>query len=197
MNWRAYTAEFLGAAVLTCAVLTALTVDLPVATPIIAGLTLGLFVYTIGNISGSHINPAVTIGLLSVNQINAQEAGKYIVAQVLGALAAMFVHSQSALGLPSIEAGHSMDILIAEAMGTFLLVFGISAVVHKKVEGAAAGIVIGGSLALGILVASASSNGVLNPAVAIGIGSVSLSYLIGPFVGAALAALLYKWLVTK
>jgi len=56
----------------------------PVPTPIVAGLTLGLLVYTIGPISGCHINPAVTTGLFSIGKLEAPAAGGYIVAQVIG-----------------------------------------------------------------------------------------------------------------
>lgn len=196
-HYQVYVAEAIGTAFLTCAVLTSLTISLPVATPIIAGLTLGLFVYSIGAISGAHLNPAVTMGLWTVGKIKAEEAVGYIVAQLIGAVATMQVHMQWMQSYPSVQIGNTMEIAVAEAMGAFLLVFVISAVVHKKIEGAASGIAIGGALALGAMLASATSNGVLNPAVAIGIGSVSLAYLLGPIIGGILGAVVYKWLAGK
>ncbi len=82
-------AEFIGTFGLALAVLVSLNGYLPlVPTAVVAGATLVLFVLTIGAISGSHINPAVTIGLLSVKKIELSEAFGYIVAQIAGALTA-------------------------------------------------------------------------------------------------------------
>jgi glycerol uptake facilitator-like aquaporin len=65
------------------------------------------------------------------------------------------------------------------------------------VPAAASGLVIGGSLFLGIHFAAHTSNGVLNPAVALGIGSFSLAYIWGPIAGAIVGALLYRLLSSK
>jgi glycerol uptake facilitator-like aquaporin len=75
-----------------------------------------------------------------------------------------------------------------------MLALGVDSVVHEKVPVGAAGLTIGGSLLLGIALAATNSNGMLNPAVAFGVGSFSLAYVIGPVVGAAIAMLLYKYL---
>ena len=63
-------------------------------TPVIAALTLGLFVYTIGHISGTHLNPAITAGALSIGKIRWQEAIGYWVAQFLGAGLAFYLSGQ-------------------------------------------------------------------------------------------------------
>lgn len=194
MNYRAYVAEFLGTATLTLSVLVTLSSDLALATPVAAGFTLLLFVYTIGGISGSHINPAVTIGLLSIGKVKPNDAVGYIVAQILGAYVAFFTVTSLGLSVPTVNALDSGVVAFGEVAGAFLLLFGISAVVHKKVSDAASGIVVGGSLLLGIVAAASFSNGVLNPAVALGIGSVSVTYLVAPIVGALIAVHLYKWL---
>lgn len=165
--------------------------DSPVVTPVVAGLTLGLFVYTIGSISGSHINPAVTIALAVAKKIETKCAVGYLVAQFVGGYLASLV--LAAHGGTGVSAGGE-GILIAEAAGTFFLLFGIAAVVCGKVQDAASGLTIGGSLLLGVLVAAGlGSNGVLNPAVAVGIGSVSPAYFAGPVVGAIVAMLVYKF----
>ena len=194
MNYRAYVSELLGTATLTLVVLVTLSSNLAVATPVAAGLTLALFVYTIGPISGSHINPAVTVGLWSIAKIKSGEAVKYIVSQTLGAFLALKLMALLGLSLAGISVVDSLTVGVAEVMGAFLLVFGICSVVYGKVSDVASGLVIGGSLLLGILVASSFSNGLLNPAVAVGIGSVSLMYLVAPLLGGILAAQLYKWL---
>lgn len=192
-NWPKYVAELLGTFTLTLAVTLSLQSDWPLATPLVAGLTVCLFVYTVGNISGTHINPAVTIALASVRKIGVMDAVMYLLTQFVGALLAMWVAKEYGTGFaPTILVANSLRIGVAEAMGAFALVFGISAVVHGKVHSAASGLTIGGSLLLGIMIASVASNGVLNPAVAVGIGSVSAAYLLGPVAGALAAAWLYK-----
>jgi aquaporin Z len=194
MNYRAYIAEFLGAATLTLAVLVTISSDLALATPLAAGLTLAIFVYTIGPISGSHINPAVTVGLFSIGKIKLNDAVGYIVAQIAGGLLAWQLVSLLGLTVPSVVATDSLAVAFGEFAGAFLLLFGICSVVFGKVSDVASGLVIGGSLLLGILIAASFSNGVLNPAVALGIGSVSATYFIAPLVGGIAAAHLYRWI---
>ena len=76
---KKYIAEGLGAGTLTLVVALSLAGIFPVSTPVLAGLVLGLFVYTIGYISGSHINPAVTLGVWSLNKISGKDALGYII----------------------------------------------------------------------------------------------------------------------
>src|SRR5688572_14488110 len=92
LNWKAYVAECIGAGTLTCAVLTGISAN-SMMIPLVAGIVLGLFVYTIGGISGAHINPAVTVGLWSVKKIDSVQAVWYIIAQLVGAALAMYAHS--------------------------------------------------------------------------------------------------------
>ena len=89
----------------------------------------------------------------------------------------------------------SFRVLAAEAIGTAFFTFGIAAVVFGKVYNGASGVVIGGSLLLGITFAALlGSNGVLNPAVAFGIGSFSLMYVLGPIIGSVIGMNAYKYL---
>ena len=196
MPFQKYAAELLGTCTLTLLVSLSLTSEFPLATAIVAGLVLCLFVYTIGPISGAHINPAVTVALASIQKISPMDAIGYVVSQVLGALLAMWVAKNYGSGfLPTVLVSNTARVGLAEAMGAFALVFGVSAVVHGKVHSAASGLTIGGSLLIGILIASVAGNGVANPAVAIGIGSVSPMYLLGPLAGGLAAAWVYKFLV--
>ena len=190
-------AEAFGTFALALAVLATLNSEMPaVATPVAAGLVLGLCVYTIGSKSGCHINPAVTLGLWSVNKIKTNEAVQYIVAQVLGGLiafglASTMLGSGIALGM----APESMNIFLAELIGAALFTFGIAGVVYGKVRDDMSGLVIGGSLLLGITIAAAlGSAGILNPAVAVALGSLNLSYALGSIAGAMLGFNFYKYI---
>lgn len=195
MKMQKYVAEMLGAFTLTLAVSWSIINGFALATPLVAGLTLGLFVYTVGPVSGAHLNPAVTLGLLAVRKIKVNDAVLYILFQIVGALLAMLLTNAVAGGVTGVEAGDSWLIVMAEAIGAFILVWGVSSVVQGKVDDDACGIVIGGALLLGVLLAASFSNGVINPAVAIGIGSVSASYILAPILGGVVSALAYRWLV--
>ncbi|MEY2665601.1 MAG: hypothetical protein RLZZ480_706 [Candidatus Parcubacteria bacterium] len=189
-------AEAIGTFTLALAVLANLSMEAPfVPTPVVAGLVLALFVYTIGARSGCHINPAVTLGLWSINKIKTNEAVSYIIAQIIGALVA-FGLASTLLGNAEMTLGmapESMTVFIAEAVGTILFTFGIAAVVSGKVRDDMSGIVIGGSLLLGILIAvGLGSAGILNPAVALSLGSLNLSYALGSIIGAMLGMNLYR-----
>ncbi len=194
MNYRAYAAELLGTFLLALLVHLAIQGNFPTPVPFIAGLTLGLVVYMLGGISGAHVNPAVTIGLASIGKVSVKDACGYVVAQFIGAFLALKL-GNAMLGAPLMLP--TMDTLwvgIAEALGAAILVLGVSSVVHGKAPAQASGLTIGTALALGAFAASTLSNGVLNPAVALGIGSLSLAYVLGPIVGGVIAAWGYKWL---
>ena len=194
---RAESAECFGTFLLTFAVATALLVELAVPVPFVAALTLALLVYTIGPVSGAHVNPAVTLGLLSIGKVTTATAVRYVIAQAIGAalaMAAIWLLSGEQLALPMAA---SPSVALGEGIGAFILTFGITAVVYGHVHEAMTGIVVGWSLLLGILIASASGNGVVNPAVAFGIGSFNVMYLIGPLVGGVLGAQFSAKLVAK
>jgi aquaporin Z len=194
---RSYIAEAVGTCALSFVVLTAVAegTDTLFAIPVMAALTVGVFVYTVGPISGTHLNPAITLGLWSVGKIETQKAGFYILAQCVGALGAVLLASMlvpvSSVGvLPS----DGMT-LAAEALGTACLAFGIASVVYGKVGDGASGLVIGGSLLLGLLMATqGGAAGILNPAVALALGVTSLMYFVVPIVGAVAGFWAYRYL---
>ncbi len=196
LPYKPYIAEIIGTFTLTLAVSLSLLGKVgALPTPLVAATVLGLFVYTIGAISGAHLNPAVTLGLWSIKKINAQQAGLYIVSELIGAAVAMLVVGLFAFNQPAVTVNTDVTILAAETIGTFFLAFGVSSVVYGKVSDVASGLVIGTSLLLGILIAAGlGSNGVLNPAVAFGIGSAGPMYLLGPIVGSIAAMQLYRWM---
>jgi aquaporin Z len=198
---KKYTAELIGTFALTLVViLTSST--MPALTPFLAALTLGLFVYTIGPVSGAHINPAITLGALSIKKIDGRDALFYIISQFLGAGAALITGGfmlQAASKELNVNApflpdffGGEMGVGLAEALGAFFFAFGIASVIYGKTPKDASGAVIGGSLLIGISIASTVSAGILNPAVALGVNALNLMYLLGPIVGAVAGMWAYK-----
>jgi aquaporin Z len=194
---KKYIAEALGTFALTLVVALSLVGNFPLATPLLAALTLGLFVYSIGHISGTHINPAVTLGAWSIKKITTKEALFYIVSQIVGACIALWIVSTT-VGMPGLIVSNSWVVFFAECLGTFFFTFGIASVVYGKTPSQMSGVVVGGSLLLGITFAALlGSNGVLNPAVALGIGSFSFMYLIAPIIGSMIGMNVYKCLATQ
>jgi len=179
MNIKALTAEFIGTFCLTFAVASSIVV------------------YTIGGVSGCHINPAVTVGLTAIKKISVPDAVGYIVAQVAGACAAAALLGVSGSGgevaaiNEAIAKNGEVYVMFAEALGMFFFTFGIAAAVFEKIPESMSGIVVGGSLLLGVVVAAHGAAGVLNPAVSVGITSFGISwpYLAGPIVGSILGFL--------
>jgi glycerol uptake facilitator-like aquaporin len=191
---KKYIVEALGTFTLSLVVALSLVGTFPVPTPVLAALVLGLFVYSVGHISGTHINPAVTIGAWSIKKIESKDAILYIVSQCIGAGLALLLVS-STVGMPVLIATNTWVVTIAEILSTFFFTFGIASVIYGKTPSQLSGVVVGGSLLLGITIAVLlGSNGVLNPAVAFGIGSLSLVYILGPIVGSVLGMQAYKYL---
>jgi aquaporin Z len=192
---KKYIAEFIGTFALSFIVLAAAasTKSLPMAVPLIAGLTLSLFVYSIGSISGCHINPSVTLAQLSVKKISVKDAIGYITAQLLGALVAIFTAKMFAIASPIAGAGFDGKVFLAEMLGAFFFNFGIASVVYGKAKEQMSGLVVGGSLLFGVLIASlAGAAGILNPAVAMALNSASVVYVVAPIIGAVLGFQVYK-----
>lgn len=195
--YKKYIAEGVGTFALSFVVLTALAYSgaLPVAVPVIAGLTLGLFVYSIGSISGCHINPAVTLGLLSIQKISVKDAVLYIVAQCIGAILALLLARVFMILSPLTAGSFSIQSFTAEMLGMFFFTFGIASVVYGKAKEQMSGLVVGGSLILGVLIASfAGASGILNPAVAITLSSLGVAYVLAPIVGSVLGFQAYRFL---
>lgn len=191
-------AEVLGTATLTLSILATSksAVGIPYFVALGAGLTLALLVMMIGSTSGAHVNPAVTLGMWTLRKINTAKAIVYIAAQFLGAVLAwqLYVYFIDR-SLPNI-AGTEFDwrVLVAEVVGTFIFTFGIAAAVYQKFDTGRSAAIIGGSLALGVLVSGIISNGLLNPAVALGVQSWSIAYVVGPVIGSVIGMNLFAML---
>ena len=193
-----YLAECIGTFALSFIVIAAVGAGtmVPLVVPVIAALTLGLFVYTVGSISGAHLNPAVTIGLLSIKKIEPKTAAFYIIAQIFGAAMAIVAAKLLLLTMPVPAMGvFTVQMFAAETLGTLFFTFGIAAVVKGSVPNQMSGLVVGASLLFGILISSLSgASGILNPAVAFALNSVTLVYILAPIIGSVLGFQLYKYI---
>jgi len=171
--------------------------DSALAVPFLAALVLGLLVYTIGHRSGCHVNPAITIGLWSIKQIPTREAVYYILAQLFGTLIAVLtlvIPMGAALYFEVVPTSNL--VLLAEIFGGFIFGFGVAAVALGKAHPSLSGLVVGSSLLLAIYAALlVGSSGLINPAIALSIGQVNISYVVGSIIGAVLGMNVYQRLV--
>jgi glycerol uptake facilitator-like aquaporin len=201
VNPLAVMAELVGTCLLALAVLVSIGGYVPWApTPVVAGVSLGLIVLLIGGISGAHVNPAVTLGMRSLNKLDNASTISYIVAQFVGAGAAWVLITLLLDGeaVPQVaSADVSSTVWIAEIIGTFFFTLGIAATVNAKHEGAGTAMGVGLSLLTGISFAAVASNGGLNPAVATAIGSGTVAYLVGPIIGSVLGMNFFVHTMTK
>ena len=180
------------------------------------GLVIVAFAYAYGHISGTHLNPAVTIGLLVGGQIEAVRAVGYIVVQVLGgiagAMALRFIGGGAGAdaGLGATVLADALPIgqaiititpaagVLVEAILTFFLVNTIFNAAVSGKAGNMAGLAIGMTLIFCILMGGPLTGASLNPARTLGPAVVTGNYadlwvyLVGPVAGAVVAALLYR-----
>lgn len=175
------------------------------------GLSVVAMAYTIGGISGCHINPAITLGVYLSGRMSGKDAGMYMLFQVIGAIigsAVLFLlvstgahGGPTATGSNSFAEGMMVQAFIAEAVFTFIFVLVVlGATDEKKGAGNLAGLAIGLTLVLIHIVCIPITGTSVNPARSIGPalfdGGVALSqlwlFIVAPLVGAALSALVWK-----
>jgi len=177
-------------------------------------------IYSMGRVSGAHINPAVTIALFATRRFPAGETGAYIVVQLIGAALGSLLFAASAgmdavtvggLGatapFPGIGYGQA---ILAEAIGTFVLMLVIMGIaVDKRAPPGFAGLVIGLTVGGVITTTGNIAGSSLNTARTFGpylidslLGGPSLwqyfpIYIVGPVIGAVAAAFFYDYLVGR
>ena len=172
------------------------------------GLSLAIVVAAVGHVSGAHVNPAVTLGMAATNKFPWQYVPVYIGAQlvgaILGALATWLAFGGPGRGEAKLAATYpaqgvgDLQAFVVEALITFILVFVVMAVAtDDRAPAAIAPIAVGFALAVGVFIAGPVTGGSVNPVRSLGpmivagdLTSVWL-YILGPIVGAVLAALLY------
>lgn len=222
---KKYLAEMFGTMVLVlmgCGVAVSLgcdpvnNVSSVVGTSLAFGLAVVAMAYTIGGISGCHINPAITLGVMLSGRMNSKDAIMYMVFQVIGAIIGSLllfvltsnVDGLSGTGANDLQQGVSvMGGLIAEIIFTFVFVLVVLGTTSRT-NGATnnlAGLAIGFSLVLVHLVCIRYTGTSVNPArsfaPAFFQGGSALAnlwiFIAGPFAGAALAAFAWKMIDTS
>ncbi len=221
---KKYIAEFIGTLVLVlfgCGTAVLVGCDTTggiVATSLAFGLSIVAMAYSIGNVSGCHVNPAVSLGMLLTKKMNLKDFLGYICAQILGAfvgalLLALFTGSFENLGgnvaQPVLvnaygEVGSLFVALAVEIVLTFVFVLAILGVTSKTENGRVAGLMIGLTLTLIHLLGINLTGTSVNPARSIGpaiaqafVGNLEALkeiwiFIVGPLAGAALAALVFS-----
>lgn len=172
------------------------------------GLTIAVMGSSVGHISGGHLNPAVTVGMMATGKIDLPKGIGYIVSQVLGAvvaaalLAACFPAEAVAaakLGTPLLAGNVSvLSGIVLEAITTFFLMFVIFGTAVDARGPKLAALFIGFTVALDILAIGPLTGAAMNPARSFGPALVSghlenfWLYWVGPIIGSVLAAVLYS-----
>ena len=182
------------------------------------GLTIIAMAYSIGNISGCHINPAVSLGVLMTGGMDVKEFAGYVISQICGAFAGSLILA-AIFGLGGITDmtggfgtnglggvnGSIIAGLLVEIVLTFIFVTAILGVTSKKANhGSFAGVVIGFTLVVVHILGIGLTGTSVNPARSIGPAIVAAFngntdpiacvwvFIVGPLVGAALSAVVYK-----
>ena len=214
---RKFLAEFIGTFVLVfvaCGVACVVGCDTPagyLATALTFGLVIVAMAYSIGNVSGCHINPAVSIAVLINGGMSIGEFFVYIIAQFAGGIAGAGA-LMLALGAQEDQKmlfnncingcahGSALRCLAIEALLTFIFVLAVLGATSKIENSSVAGLVIGGSLTLVHLIGIYFTGTSVNPArsfgpalIGGGLNSVWI-FIVGPMVGGIVAALVWKLL---
>ena len=211
---KTYIAEFIGPFVLVffacgTAVVTGCSAE-PNAAYFMTALAFGLVIvamaYSIGHISGCHINPAVSIAMLVSGKLSVKDFCGYVAAQFLGATAGagclklVLGDASGALGTNGLYNGSIGASLVIEVVLTFVFVLAILGVTSRPEFGKVAGIVIGLTLTLVHILGIYFTGTSVNPARSFGpalfVGGDALKnvwvFLLAPMVGGVLAALCWK-----
>ncbi len=200
MNVKALLAEFIGTFFLVFigAGVAVVTGDL-LMIALSHGLVIVSMAYAFGAISGAHLNPAVTFATALRGRMDWTDAASYWVTQLLGgvagAAALMFIFGSADFGLgQTAPAVPALQAVVLEALMTYMLVNAVLHTTEKKASTPFAGLVIGLTLSAAILFAGPITGGSLTPARSFGPALFTNSldsvwiYVVGPFVGAAVAA---------
>jgi aquaporin NIP len=212
---KKYLAEFIGTFGLVFCGAGAVTVNevtggaiTHVGVAISFGLIIMTMIYALGDISGAHFNPAVTLAFAVSKNFPWKEVGPYFLSQLAGAFLASgalrFIFPTADLMGTTLPAGTDLQSFVLEILLTFFLVFVILRVATgTKEQGMFAGLAIGGTILLDAMFGGPISGASMNPARSLAPAIVSGNiehlwiYLTAPFMGALIAAIIYGLLKTK
>ena len=202
---KSYLSELIGTFILVFAGTSAIVVNeltggvvTHVGIALVFGLVVSAVIYAIGDVSGAHINPAVTIGFWAARRFPGKQVLPYITSQISGAIIASIMvyclfSATGRLG-ETIPSGSMTQSFILEIILTFILMLTIINVsTGAKEKGIMAGVAIGGVVALAALFAGPISGASMNPARSIGPAVVNGNtmtlwlYLIAPVIGSCIA----------
>ena len=178
-----------------------------ILTALAFGLVIVAMAYSIGNVSGCHINPAVSVGVLINGGMSVTDFIGYLAAQFLGAICGAavlrgLIGTELGLGCNGLYAGSVGKSLLVEIILTCIFVLAVLGATSKAENGHVAGLVIGGSLTLVHLLGIYFIGTSVNPARSFGpallLGGESLAvvwvFIVGPMIGGIIAAFLWKFL---
>lgn len=173
------------------------------------GLSIVAMAYSIGNISGCHINPAVSLAMLLKKKISGMDFIGYVVAQCVGGLLAgglllALFGKESGLGANGLYKGNVWLSILIEVILTCVFILAILGVTSKTIFSSVAGLVIGLSLTFVHILGIGLTGTSVNPArslVAVFAGGSALGalwvFIVAPLIGAVLATVIYSFLESK
>ncbi|KAK7114312.1 aquaporin-4-like [Littorina saxatilis] len=217
--YRRLVAEFMGTAILVvfgCG--SAMTVNPPLAPTVISiavafGLTIATMIWSIGNVSGGHINPAVSVAMFVTRKISLTRCVAYIIVQCLGGIVGGYFlfgvtpsHRRGTLGASLVaEEVTVWQGLLVETIATFVLVLAIFASVdskrtdHSGSTALSIGLVVTMDIPWAIQYTGGSMNPArsLGPVVPTGLWQEHWVYWVGPILGGVVAGLLYEYVFAQ
>lgn len=192
-------AEFLGTGILVLVALVlanTTAVSYFIATSV--AVTLGLAVMLFGSASRAHFNPAVTFGFWSARKIPTLDAVYHIGAQLLAGVASWQLYQYLVnRTISATSEKFNTRMWVAEVVGAAVLALAVAAAVNRKLDPLQTALTVGGAFFVGIMIASTSSVGLINPAIAIGLREWNAIHVLGPIVGGLVGVNLYAMFFEK
>ncbi len=213
-DWRKYACEFIGTFALVFFAAGAVIVDAlsgglgPIGAGLISGLVIAVVIYAFGHISGAHVNPAISIAAAYLGKLERRLLPGYVAAQMAGSAAAGLAllwllgrHGDMGANLPNAALGVTDGIAFAiELFLSFLLMWVICGTAFDgKAHGELAGVAIGATVAIEVMLMGPYAGAAMNPARAFGpfLANGDFThfwiYVLGPVLGMLAGAAVYRF----